>query len=101
MAWECGCGISNHNEAFRCAGCGFSKEESKQYLLDVEAQQSGKDPDKNGKPKWGGGRTLLLDLVVGTIFAGLFEKDSPDVLLFLILVFILLLIWPPRTGRRE
>jgi hypothetical protein len=97
MAWECGCGISNPNEAVRCAGCGFSREESQQYLLDVEAQQPVKEPNNNGKHKWGGGRIILMDLVCSTLIVGLFESKSPDPLIFLILVFIIILIWPSGT----
>ncbi|HBB17657.1 MAG TPA: hypothetical protein DCZ97_11920 [Syntrophus sp. (in: bacteria)] len=94
MAWECACGISNHNEAFRCAGCGWSREESQQKIFDVEAKQPEKYINKNGKHKWGWGRHILLDFVGSMIVVGLSQSDSLKPLIILILLFILILVWP-------
>jgi len=94
MAWECACGISNHNNAYRCAGCGWSREESKQNIFDVEAQQPEKDIDKNVEHKWGSGRRILFDLIVAMIVVGLFQGESPEPMIILITLFILILIWP-------
>jgi len=53
MAWECACGISNHNEAFRCAGCGWSREQGKQDEIGGESQQQVDDINKGPYKKWG------------------------------------------------
>ena len=91
MAWECGCGISNPHEALRCAGCGISKEESQQYLFDV---QTGKYPKTIGKHKWGEGRIILLDIVGSMIVVGLSQNESSTALIVLISLFIVIVICP-------
>ena len=93
MAWECACGISNHDEAFRCAGCGWSREQGKPDEFDGESQQPGEHIDKGPYKKWGVGEIIWWCFIFPTLLDGIVEKDvSPYVRIFLILLVILILI---------
>jgi len=92
MAWECACGISNHDETFRCAGCGWSREQGKQDESDGESQQPGKTIAGPYK-KWGVGEAIWWSFIFPTLLVGIVEIDvSPYVRIFLILLVISLLI---------
>ena len=94
MAWGCACGIFNHDEAFRCAGCGWAREESNPNRLDVEGQQPVGDLKKGPFNKWGIGKSILYAILLPMVFQGIVENiDSPNALIILIPLGILFIIW--------
>ena len=97
MAWECACGISNHNEAFRCAGCGWSREQGKQDGIGGESQQQVDDINKGPYKKWGVGKSILFCATLEMVFQGIEKSDSPSVLIIFVSLGILLTIGFFRT----
>lgn len=94
MAWGCACGISNHDEAFRCAGCGGSEEEHNTNESDVEYQQPVGEINKGPYKQWGVGKSILYTFLLPMVFLGIAENiDSPNALIIFIPLGILFITW--------
>ena len=94
MAWECTCGVLNHNDTLRCAGCGWSREESNPNKSDVEDQQPVEDINKGPYKKWGIGESILYSFLLPMVIQGIVENiDSPNALIIFIPLGILFIIW--------
>ena len=82
MVWKCVCGNSNHDEAFQCAGCGWSREQGKEDEFDGEPKQSGKDIKTYGEFKWE--KYILSMIIFVFVFPVIENADLPRVLTVLI-----------------
>jgi hypothetical protein len=90
MAWECTCGISNHDETFRCAGCGWTREQGKQDGFDGESKQSVEDIKTDRKYKWE--KYILSMVILVFVMPGIQIADLPIALtVFIQLVLFIIL----------
>lgn len=90
MAWECACGISNHDETFQCAGCGWSREQGKQDGFDGESEQSVEDNKIYSKYRWE--KYILSMIMFVFVFPAIENAGLPIGLTFLILLCLLIVM---------